>query len=160
MNNRRKQPVQASVVAKFTAALFLIFTGVMSVIISYYAGHTVKFYISTLLVCVSTASYLLISILLSWLITRKNLDSRSEAPCIAWSHLISGGIAFLVLSPLSIILMSSFEVSPLIYITYCSALALLSLALVVIGFYKLANNLRQGSTMIPQILFDDHTVER
>ena len=137
MKNVRKQPVHASSITKLSAAMFLIFLGVMSVILLHYAGYSAEIYICVLFAFVSTASYLFISIFINRIIRKKSLSSSSEASCFKWSRLISGGFAFLVLSTLSIILMSYNEVSPIIYMVCYSAFVLLSLVLVSVGIYKL-----------------------
>ena len=137
-----RRPVHASSVAKIAAALFSILVGVMVIILLHYAGISTNLYISVFFLCISAAVYLLTSTLVACLIRRKDLEPCAEKLCLRQSHLIAGGISFMLLSILSVILMSSFGISPFVYITCYVALFAVSLTLISAGIYKVVNGMR------------------
>ena len=141
-NNRR--PIIASSVVKIAAALFLILVGVMTIILLHYAGISTDLYISVFFLCISASVYLLSSVLVAWLIRRKGLEPCAEKLCLRQSHLVAGGISFMLFSILSVILMSSFGISPSIYISCYVALVAVSLAIISTGIYKVSNGMRQA----------------
>lgn len=143
MSDIDKRPIHASAVAKFAVALFLVLIGVMSIILLNYAGYSPNLSISIFFVCIAAAIYLLSSVLLIWLVRRRRMRGDIETYCLKYSHLVSGGVSFLFLSVLSIILLSSYGVSPFVYIACFSVLVAFSLVAICVGVYRIVNGVKK-----------------